>query len=434
MAFVGEKQHVAAGILRAKRTWSKRVGVIPWLFGILGKDETDVVRKNRVRCSLQLQHPQGRMENMNVSGESKPLVYDLTYEDWEAWVQGQGQPRYRARQIWEGLYKHLWHRPEDFSTLPKALREALARDFTFSHLTPVKERQSRDGETHKTLFHLPDGAAVETVRMRYVRRRTLCISTQAGCAMGCVFCATGQLGLLRHLTPGEIVEQVLYYARKLRAQGDRVTNVVVMGMGEPLHNYAATLQAMDTLNDPRGFGLGARRITISTVGLAPKIRQLAREGKQYNLAVSLHAADDDLRSALIPVARRYPLADLFDACRAYFQATRRRITFEWTMIRDVNDSPQQAERLARWIREYGLVAHVNVIPLNPTPGYEGRPSPRQRIEAFAAVLEAHGIPCTVRVRRGIDIQAGCGQLAGERLERGKMALHVATGKRVGGRA
>ncbi len=342
------------------------------------------------------------------------FVYDLQIEDWERWVQEQGEPAYRARQIWEGLYKHLWYEPQQFTHLPKALRERLAEDFVFSHLEPVKVRRSRDGETEKTLFHLPDGTAVETVRMRYVRRRTLCISTQAGCAMGCVFCATGKLGLLRNLRAGEIVEQVLYYARKLREAGDRVTNIVLMGMGEPLHNYEATMQALRILNHPQGFRLGARRITLSTVGLAPRIRQLAREGKQYNLAVSLHAADDDLRAALIPVARRYPLRDLFDACREYYQATKRRITFEWTMIQGVNDALEQAEMLVRWIREYGLLAHVNVIPLNPVPGYEGQPSSRRRIERFAAVLEEHGIPCTVRVRRGIDIQAGCGQLAGER--------------------
>ncbi len=344
------------------------------------------------------------------------LVYDLTWDDWAQWVAEQGEPPYRVAQIWEGLYRHLWARPEDFTHLPKGLRQRLAEEFTFGVLRPVRVRHSRDGETEKTLFHLPDGTAVETVRMRYVRRRTLCISTQAGCAMGCVFCATGRLGLLRNLSAGEIVEQVLYYARRLRAVGERVTNIVLMGMGEPLHNYQATMRALGILNDPRGFRLGARRITLSTVGLAPRIRQLAREGKQYNLAVSLHAADDDLRAQLIPLARRYPLEELMDACREYYQRTRRRITFEWTMIDGVNDSLEQARKLVAWVRRYGLLAHVNVIPLNPVPGYAGRASPRERIEAFARVLEAHGIPCTVRVRRGIDIQAGCGQLAAERLQ------------------
>ncbi len=340
-------------------------------------------------------------------------AYDLTLDEWTAWVQTQGQPAYRARQIWEGLYRHLWARPEDFSTLPKSLRAALAQDFDFQRLMPEQEQISRDRETHKTLFRLPDGPVVETVRMRYLRRRTLCISTQSGCAMGCVFCATGQLGLLRNLHTGEIVEQVLYYARWLRAQGERVTNIVVMGMGEPFHNYDATLRALDILNHPAGFHLGARRITVSTVGLVPRIRQFAREGRQYNLAVSLHAADDELRQRLIPVARRWPLADLMDAVRDYIARTHRRVTFEWALIRDVNDTPDQARKLARLLR--GMLAHVNLIPLNPTPGYEGRASTRERARAFCAVLEEAGVPCTVRLRRGIDIQAGCGQLAGQAL-------------------
>lgn len=345
----------------------------------------------------------------------KPLVYDLTWEDWARWVEAHGEPRYRALQIWQGLYRHLWQHPEEFTPLPKTLRQQLAQHFSFQHLRPVQVRHSRDGETEKTLFHLPDGTPIETVRMRYVRRRTLCVSTQAGCAMGCVFCATGQLGLLRNLRAGEIVEQVLYYARRLRQQGERVTNIVLMGMGEPLHNYDATMRALRILNHPQGFRLGARRITLSTVGLAPRIRQLAQEGKQFNLAVSLHAADDALRAQLIPLAQRYSLEELMDACREYVQRTKRRITFEWTMIAGVNDGLDQAEKLVQWIRRYRLLAHVNLIPLNPVPGYAGRPSSRERIEAFAQVLERHGIPCTVRVRRGIDIQAGCGQLAAERL-------------------
>ncbi len=345
--------------------------------------------------------------------EARRHVYALTLDEWEAWVRQQGQPRYRARQIWEGLYRHLWPRPEAFSTLPKGLRTALAEQFVFQRLTPTHEQVSRDGETHKTLFRLPDGPVVETVRMRYVRRRTLCISTQSGCAMGCVFCATGQLGLLRNLQVGEIVEQVVYYARWLRQQGERVTNIVVMGMGEPFHNYEATMRALAILNHPQGFGLGARRITVSTVGLVPRIRQFAREGKQYNLAVSLHAADDALRARLIPVARRWPLQELMDAVREYIAATHRRVTFEWALIHEVNDTPEQAAKLAGLLR--GLLAHVNLIPLNPTPGYAGRASTRERARAFCAVLRAAGVPCTVRLRRGIDIQAGCGQLAGQAL-------------------
>lgn len=340
----------------------------------------------------------------------RPLVYDLSLQDWEAWVAAEGYPTFRARQIWEGLYRHLWHKPEQFTTLPKALRARLDEAFAWTHLTPVAERASSDGETHKTLFYLPDGAPVETVRMRYVRRRTLCISTQAGCAMGCVFCATGQMGLRRNLTAGEIVEQVLYYARWLQARGEQVTNIVVMGMGEPFHNYQATMDALARLTDPQGFGLGQRRITVSTVGLVPRIRDFARSGKQYNLAISLHAADDDLRSQLLPVNRKYPIAALMEAVREYIALTHRRVTFEWALIHEVNDTPEQAQRLAELLR--GMLAHVNLIPLNPTDGYAGRATTRHRAEAFRAILERHGIPCTIRVRRGIDIRAGCGQLAG----------------------
>ncbi len=225
--------------------------------------------------------------------------------------------------------------------------------------------KSIDQNTVKTLFRLEDHKAIEAVLMHYNKRNTLCISSQAGCGMGCVFCATGQMGLKRNLTSGEIVEQVLYYARHLREQGEVVTNVVVMGMGEPFHNYDATIQALDRLNDNGGFNLGARRFTISTVGLVPAIRRFAAERHQYNLAVSLHAAEDELRSSLLPINKKYPLSELLDACRDYVDQTRRRITFEWALIQDVNDSPDQARILASRVK--GLLCHVNVIPLNPTP-------------------------------------------------------------------
>lgn len=339
----------------------------------------------------------------------KRLIYDLDLNSLQAWVASQHQPPYRARQIWEGLYRHLWTTPEAFTSLPKALRAALASDFTFEAFHPAATLVSTDGETHKTLFRLPDGAQIETVRMRYVRRRTLCISTQAGCAMGCAFCATGQMGLQRNLTAGEIVAQVLYYARWLQARGERVTHIVFMGMGEPFHNYTATMQAIDTLNHPQGFALGARRMTISTVGLVPQIRRFTAEKRQVNLAISLHAADDDLRSSLIPVNRKYPLADLMAAVRDYIATTHRRVTFEWALIRGLNDTPEQAHRLSALLK--GMLAHVNLIPLNPTQGFRGEATSRRRAQAFCQILETAGIPCTVRLRRGIDIQAGCGQLA-----------------------
>jgi 23S rRNA (adenine2503-C2)-methyltransferase len=338
----------------------------------------------------------------------------------EGLVESWGEPAYRARQVWEGLYRHFWASPEQFTNLPKPLRERLGQYLRFDALTPTVSVDSSDGLTRKTLFHLQDGQAVEAVLMRYgdpaseprsagKTRRTLCISTQVGCAMGCVFCATGQMGFKRHLSSGEIVAQVMYFAQLLHDSGEVVTNVVVMGMGEPFHNYDNTLQAIDRLNDPHGYNLGARRFTISTVGLVPAIRRFASEKRQVNLAVSLHAADDSLRESMMPVDKRYPIDELLAACREYVSATGRRITFEWALINDVNDSPEVARRLAAKLK--GLLCHVNAIPLNPTTGYLGTPTSPSRAVAFRAALEQAGVPCTIRARRGIDIQAGCGQLA-----------------------
>jgi 23S rRNA (adenine2503-C2)-methyltransferase len=217
------------------------------------------------------------------------------------------------------------------------------------------------------------------------------------------------MGLKRNLTSGEIVEQVIYYARQLKESGEAVTNVVVMGMGEPFHNYDATMAAIDRLNHPHGFNFGERRFTISTVGLVPAIRRFTAEKRQVNLAISLHAADDELRASMLPIDRRYPLDELFEACREYVNTTRRRISFEWALIQGINDTSEQAELLAR--RLHGMLCHVNVIPLNPTSQYNGRATTRQRAIEFQNELEQRGIPCTIRLRRGIDIQAGCGQLA-----------------------
>jgi len=384
-------------------------------------------------------------------------IYDLTFEQLAEQIAAWGEPSYRARQVWEGLYHRLYETPGQFSNLPRNLRQKLGEDFalaspaptpgpsplgggdsntdmgvesaaiptgavqpgqlTFSRLQPIRLLESSDGETRKSLFRLPDGRPLEAVLMRYERRRTLCISSQSGCAMGCTFCATGQMGFGRHLTSGEIVEQVLYYARLLAAQGEQVTNVVLMGMGEPFHNYEATLAAIDRLNDPRGINLGERRFTISTVGLVPMIRRFAAEKRQVNLAISLHAAEDELRSSMLPVNRRYPIAELMVACREYLQRTHRRLTFEWALIHSVNDTPEQARKLGALLRTLDLdgavLCHVNAIPLNPTHKFAGKATDRQRAHAFKAELERLGIPCTIRLRRGIDIQAGCGQLAGE---------------------
>ncbi len=346
-----------------------------------------------------------------------PLFYDLPFPELRALVKSWGEPTYRARQLWEGAYRNLWNTPEEFTPLPKTLRGKLDKRLDFNALRPVSKLVSKDGMTEKTLFALRDGQKIEVVLMKYPPssdsegqgRRTLCISTQVGCAMGCKFCATGQMGFKRNLSRGEIAAQVLYYARRLRDEGEKLTNVVVMGMGEPFHNYDNTLAAIDLLNDPDGFAFGARRFTISTVGLIPEIRRFADEKRQVGLAISLHAADDELRASMLPIAKKYPLNELLEACRYYVSKTHRRITFEWALIEGVNDTPEQARLLARKTR--GLLCHVNAIPLNETKGFKGRGTSRSRARQFKAILEAEGIPCTIRMRRGIEIQAGCGQLA-----------------------
>jgi 23S rRNA (adenine2503-C2)-methyltransferase len=338
-----------------------------------------------------------------------PLIFDLSFDEIKALLTTWGEPTYRAQQIWQGLYQNLWETPEAFSNLPKSLREKMSSQVNWNAFSPVTVLKSQDGETVKTLFRLPDEREIETVLMRYDERRTLCISTQSGCAMGCVFCATGQMGFKRHLSVGEIVAQVLYYARQLKSEGQTVTNVVVMGMGEPFHNYENTLKAIDRLNDAKGYNLGARRFTISTVGLVPMIRRFADEKRQVNLAISLHAANDTQRSTLLPVNKKYPIAEVISACRDYVEKTGRRVTFEWALIRDVNDTPEVARELVHLIK--GLMCHVNVIPLNPTQKYPGQATTRDRAKAFSDILTEAGIPCTIRIRRGIDIQAGCGQLA-----------------------
>jgi 23S rRNA (adenine2503-C2)-methyltransferase len=356
------------------------------------------------------------------------LIYDLDLSSLTTLLQEWNEPGYRAKQIWQGLHQHLYDSPEQYTNLPNSLREKLGEHLTFSPFKVKTVLDSSDGFTRKTLFELPDKNLIEAVLMRYgdpadnpqitasptgrgaKNRRTLCISTQAGCAMGCVFCATGQMGFKRHLSSGEIIAQVLYYARLLRQKNEVVTNIVLMGMGEPFHNYDNTMAAIDRLNDPNGFNFGARRFTISTVGLVPQIRRFADEKRQVNLAISLHAADDESRVSMLPINKKYKIDEVIGACRYYVAQTHRRITFEWALINGVNDTPDVARRLA--VRLKGLLCHVNAIPLNPTMGYAGQATSRERAVAFKESLEQAGIPCTIRMRRGIDIQAGCGQLAG----------------------
>lgn len=341
------------------------------------------------------------------------LIHDLSYEELEHRLLAMGEPGFRAKQIWVALYQNLKADVHDITTLPKDLRSKLADVFSFSALTPVRTIESRDGYTQKTLFKCVDGALIEAVLMVYDERRTLCLSSQSGCSLGCVFCATGQMGFRRNLTSGEIVAQVLYYAQRLAALGERVTNVVMMGMGEPFLNYEHVMAAIDRLNDPEGLGLGARRITISTVGVVPKIKQFADAGTQVNLAISLHTVDDTLRTQLIPINKKYPVKSILEACRYYVEKTNRRLTFEYALIEGINDTEKDAEALAHHIRN--MLCHVNLIQLNPTPGFHKEGAHADHVRAFCAVLEAHQIPCTVRLGRGVEIEAGCGQLAAENM-------------------
>ena len=313
-----------------------------------------------------------------------------------------GEPRYRVDQVWSGLYER--RAPlEQLTDVPKALRQRLAEQAPAA-LVPVAESVSDDGDTVKWLWALGDGARVETVLMHYDDRSTVCISTQAGCAMACGFCATGQAGFERNLTVGEIVEQVLRASQ--RAAPRRVGNVVFMGMGEPLANLDRTWAAVERLH--ADVGISARHLTISTVGIVPGIRRLAGAGLPVNLAVSLHAADDDQRDELVPINRRYPLADLEAACADWVEATGRRLSFEWACIAGVNDRPADAERLAPLARR--LRAHVNLIPLNPTPGYPTVGTSPEGVADFRDRLRDLGVNVTVRRNRGTEIDAACGQL------------------------
>ena len=315
-----------------------------------------------------------------------------------------GQPRYRVDQVWEGLHQHGTE-PSEWSNLPKAARATLT-DALVPALTPLTESVSHDGQTVKWLWGLADGQQVETVLMRYPDRATVCVSSQAGCAMACSFCATGQAGFDRHLNVGEIVEQVVRARTRAAADGQRLSNVVFMGMGEPFANFDRTWASVERIHDD--LGLGARHLTLSTVGVVPGILRLAEAPLPVNLAVSLHLANDRERDVLVPINKRYPLDVLAEACRTYIDATHRRLSFEWALIDGVNDTERHARELAEYAAP--LRAHVNLIPLNPTPGYEVRGTPPSGVQSFADRLDQLGINATIRRTRGTDIDAACGQL------------------------
>lgn len=318
-----------------------------------------------------------------------------------------GVPRYRVDQVWTGWYQQLLDTTE-ITSVPARLRAELAEALPPA-LTPVTARRSDADATLKHVWQLVDGPLIESVLMLYPDRATVCVSSQAGCAMACGFCATGQAGFTRHLSTGEIVEQVVRAAREAQQLGRRLSNVVFMGMGEPLANESAVRSAVERLH--QAVGLSARHLTVSTVGIVPGIAKVAAWDLPVNLAVSLHAANDTLRDQLVPINRRYPLAALMEACAAYLEAKGRRLSFEWAMIDGVNDRPSDAAELAELCRALPLPAHVNLIPLNPTPGWPTVGSPPERVVAFRDALARRRVNATIRRNRGTEIDAACGQLA-----------------------
>lgn len=362
---------------------------------------------------------------MPPSDVETPLnLYSLTRIELQQQLVQWGIKPVHAARLWKYLYIELVSDLNDMPELLPRLAERLQAEATLGVLPTALDTASSDGFTRKYLLSLPDNERIETVLMRFTGRVTACVSSQVGCAMGCVFCATGQMGYTRHLTPGEIVAQVIHVARVLRDErpagppqratrhtlGTRLRNVVLMGMGEPLHNYDAVMHAIDILLDPSGPSLAAERITLSTVGVVPGILRLATEQRPIHLAVSLHAATQAERVALVPAARKWPLDELMAACRTYSEITGRRIFYEWTLIEGKNDSAEQARAVGELLR--GLPAHVNLIPLNPTIGYGGAPTQSAAGNRFREILQQeYALPSTMRQRRGIDIAAGCGQLA-----------------------
>ena len=343
------------------------------------------------------------------------------------WMKEHKQPVFRAKQVYNWLYQQLVTDFAAMSNLPLNLREQMAHETTIGPGVLRSEQHSKDDRTRKILLELSDGKLIESVLMLYPplgesnARATVCVSSQAGCALGCTFCATGQMGFERHLSTGEIVSQVLHFARELKQEPwsaaglpgsksiDHITNIVLMGMGEPLHNYVNVMQALRILNSAEGFNLGARHITISTAGLVPAILKLSQEPLQVNLAISLHAPTDEMRSQTMPINKRYPLEELFAACQHYIEATGRQLTFEYVLLAGLNDTDEQAEQLANLLAPLKQFAHVNCIPVNATSASYQTPG-AEAIRRFRNVLFERGISNSVRAERGDDIAAACGQL------------------------
>jgi 23S rRNA (adenine2503-C2)-methyltransferase len=363
----------------------------------------------------------------NTNSIKKTDLLSLTLPQLQQWFVERGEPPFRGKQLYGWLYQRLVTDFSAMTNLPQSLRSQLAQEASIGPMVVRSEQHSKDDRTRKILLELDDGKLIESVLMLYPpigessARATVCVSTQAGCAFGCTFCATGQMGFDRHLTAGEIVAQVLFFARELRdapwsAKGlpgsapiDHITNIVLMGMGEPLHNYDNVLQALRILNSPDGFNLGARHMTVSTVGLVPAIRKLSQEPLQVNLAISLHAPTDELRGQTMPINKKYPLEELLAACKDYIAATGRQVTFEYVLLAGVNDTAAHAHLLGELLVPLKQFAHVNCIPVNATSADYKSPS-GESIRAFRNILFEHGVSNSVRAERGDDIAAACGQL------------------------
>ncbi|HEY7599405.1 MAG TPA: 23S rRNA (adenine(2503)-C(2))-methyltransferase RlmN, partial [Candidatus Limnocylindrales bacterium] len=343
--------------------------------------------------------------------DPRPGLSGLAHADLGRWLRDRGEPGYRAQQLADHLWQASAERADELRTLPQGLRAALDESFRVSTIVATEVRPADAGMTEKGLHRLDDGRLIESVLMRYPARgqrrwrATVCISSQAGCAVGCPFCATGELGFMRDLEVAEIVDQARFWRRRLAAEGRRLTNVVFMGMGEPLLNAERVLAAAEALSDARRFGLGARHITISTSGVVPGMARLLELRPQYTLAVSLHAARAELRDVLVPLNRRYPLNEVVAAAAAYARHTGRRVSYEYVMIDAVNDTPRDASELARLLA--GQLAHVNLIPMNPVAHTPWQASPAPRIEDFAQTLRAAGVRTTIRRNRGYEIGAAC---------------------------
>ncbi len=339
----------------------------------------------------------------------KPNIKDVSFKELTAFLSERNHPTYRAKQVWQWLFQKRAIRFAEMTNLSRELREQLEENFTIGRLQMLRRAQARDG-TVKFLFGLGDGASIESVLIPETSRLTLCVSTQAGCGFGCTFCATAILGLQRNLTASEIIDQVLEAGRTLDGKR-RITHIVLMGMGEPLANYEHTINALQIMTDGEwGIGVSPRRVTLSTVGLVPQIEKLMAETR-VNLAISLHAPNEELRGELMPVNRKYSLRQLLDCCRALPMPRRKRITFEYVLLRGINDSPQHALELARLLRD--IPSKVNVIPFNPHPGSRYQRPSEADILCFQNVLHDAGVQINVRRPRGDDIQAACGQLQGE---------------------